>query len=122
MNEKIQMIIDWAKMSPSAFCDMIGIQRSALTHIMNGRNKPSLTLIEKILRKFPEINPDWLILDRGPMLREKTNSENQIDKNETNNNVNIKELKCTNFEQKIKSIILVFDDNTFDELIPRKKV
>lgn len=127
MIEKIKAIIEWSKMSPSGFCNTLGIQRSALTHILNGRNKPSLVLIEKILRKFPEISPDWLLLDKGPMLRKETTSQTLFN-NQTNiRNDEIHELNDlhktikTDHVEKTKRIILIYDDDTFLELVPKDR-
>ncbi|HOY30675.1 MAG TPA: hypothetical protein PKW80_02235 [Bacteroidales bacterium] len=56
-------------LTPSKFADEIGIQRSSMSHIMGGRNLPSLDLITKILKKYPDINSEWLIQGEGPMLK-----------------------------------------------------
>ena len=56
-------------MSSSAFADTIGISRSGLTHLLTGRNQPSLDVARKILAKFPEISTEWLIMGMGDMLR-----------------------------------------------------
>lgn len=50
--------------------EMLGIQASGISHIMNGRNKPSYDFLLKLLQRFPQLNPDWLILDKGPMYRD----------------------------------------------------
>ena len=46
----------------------IGIQRSALSHVMSGRNNPSLDFMLKIKSRFPEVNLDWLLLGNGEMI------------------------------------------------------
>lgn len=48
---------------------MLDVQPSGISHILAGRNKPSFDLVQKILRRFPKLNPDWLILDKEPMYR-----------------------------------------------------
>ncbi|MCU0417594.1 MAG: helix-turn-helix domain-containing protein [Cytophagaceae bacterium] len=50
-----------------AFADKIDVQRSSISHLMSGRNKPSLDFIQKVLTHFPDINPLWLIMGKGPM-------------------------------------------------------
>jgi hypothetical protein len=50
--------------------EILGIQASGISHIMSGRNKPSYDFLLKLLQRFPQINPDWLLLDRGPMYRD----------------------------------------------------
>ena len=56
-------------MNASQFSEMIGIQRAAISHILAGRNNPSLDVIKKILKSFSTINPDWLLSGEGPMRR-----------------------------------------------------
>jgi hypothetical protein len=50
--------------------EILGIQASGISHIMSGRNKPSYDFLQKLLQRFPQINPDWLLLDKGPMYRD----------------------------------------------------
>lgn len=66
---RIEKIIQTFEMADGQFAQEIGIQNSTLSHILNGRNRPSLDVIKKILRRFPEIDPDWLIFGHGSMLR-----------------------------------------------------
>lgn len=49
--------------------EMLGINPAGISHILAGRNKPGFDLLQKILRRFPRLNPDWLLLDEGPMYR-----------------------------------------------------
>lgn len=55
------------EIAPSAFADEIDIQRSSISHILSGRNNPSLDVVIKILSKYPEIKSDWLLTGKGPM-------------------------------------------------------
>lgn len=59
--ERIQTIMVTNKLTPAAFADRIGVQRSSVSHVLNGRNKPSLDFIEKILLEFPKVSATWLI-------------------------------------------------------------
>jgi transcriptional regulator with XRE-family HTH domain len=63
LNKKIEQIIIDKGMSPSYFADTVGMQRSSMSHILSGRNKPSLDIIQKILKIFPDIDRDWLLFD-----------------------------------------------------------
>ncbi len=69
MRERIEKIIKNEDISSSKFADIIGIQRSSISHILSGRNKPSLDVIQRILRKYPNINSEWLILGIGNMYK-----------------------------------------------------
>ena len=65
MIERIKQIMDMKKMSAAQFSEAIEIQRSSLSHVLSGRNKPSLDFMLKIKSSFPEINLDWLLLGEG---------------------------------------------------------
>ena len=69
MIERIRQTIEYSQLSASAFADTIGISRSGLTHLLTGRNQPSLDVARKILAKFPEISTEWLIMGMGEMFR-----------------------------------------------------
>lgn len=63
-------------MNASQFSDAIGIQRATISHILAGRNNPSLDIVMKILAKFPEISPDWLLSGKEPTRRLSENTGN----------------------------------------------
>lgn len=62
-------------LTQSRLAEMLEIQPASISHILAGRNKPGFDLLQKILRRFPRINPDWLLLDAPEIYREWT-SEN----------------------------------------------
>lgn len=65
LKERINYIIDYYSLTPSKFADLIGVQRSNISHILAGRNKPSLDFVLKVLEQFPGINSDWLVRGIG---------------------------------------------------------
>lgn len=70
MKERIEKILDSYNLSPSKFADELGIQRSGISHVLSGRNKPSLEFVQKVLIRFPEISSDWLVQGIGAMKKE----------------------------------------------------
>ena len=70
MKNRIAEIIEKEKLTSLKFANLIGIQPSAVSHILAGRNNPSMDVIQKILNTFRTINSDWLILGVGSMYRE----------------------------------------------------
>ena len=70
MKAKLQHLIKSEGLTASRFAEMLEIQPAGVSHILAGRNKPSFDLLQKILRRFPKINPDWLLLDSEQMYRE----------------------------------------------------
>ncbi len=81
MNERISRVISYSKLSPSEFADEIEVQRSSISHITSGRNKPSLDFLIKVKEVFPELSWDWLINGDGEMLIVKDEPE-EIKKSE----------------------------------------
>ena len=69
MIERMQLLMKINQLSAADLADKLGTERSGISHFLSGRNKPSLAFVIKLLEKFPEINPDWLIMGSGPMLR-----------------------------------------------------
>ena len=67
LNERISKIIEYSKLSSSEFADEIEAQRSSISHITSGRNKPSLDFLVKVKERFPELEWEWLITGEGEM-------------------------------------------------------
>ncbi len=63
--KRLQNIITFYSLSAATFADKIGVQRSSISHILSGRNKPSLDFIMKVLASFPEVNLYWLLNGTG---------------------------------------------------------
>lgn len=82
MKSRVAKIIKSEKLSSSKFADSIGVQRSSISHILSGRNKPSLDFIQKILTEYKNISSDWLLFGKGNMYKEgmsEKDSPNHID-------------------------------------------
>ncbi|KMQ67298.1 transcriptional regulator [Chryseobacterium sp. FH2] len=78
LNERISKVIEYSNLTSSEFADEIDVQRSSISHITSGRNKPSLEFIIKIKSRFPEILWDWLVTGEGEMLKSELREENKI--------------------------------------------
>ena len=68
LNSRVQKIINYSELSLSEFADEIGVQRSNISHVLSGRNKPSLDFLMKIKDRFPEVQWEWLIEGKGTMV------------------------------------------------------
>ncbi len=68
MKERLVLFLDYENLSPAKFADAINVQRSSISHILAGRNKPSFDFIQKTLTVFPYLNADWLITGKGQMI------------------------------------------------------
>ncbi|WP_299781069.1 helix-turn-helix transcriptional regulator [uncultured Formosa sp.] len=63
--KRLQKVIDYYGESASSFSEKIGVQRSSISHILSGRNKPSLDFVMKILTTYPEVELYWLLNGKG---------------------------------------------------------
>lgn len=75
MRKRLQELMDKEGISPARFAELVGVQRSSVSHILSGRNNPSLEFIQKILSAFPTISSDWLISGIGSIYR----TSNQVE-------------------------------------------
>ena len=67
MINRINLILRAKNITARQFAEEIGIQPSGMSHILGGRNNPSLEFISKVLRRYPEIDANWLLLGKGAM-------------------------------------------------------
>jgi transcriptional regulator with XRE-family HTH domain len=63
--KRLEYILEYYSLTASIFADTVGVQRSGLSHLMSGRNKPSLDFILKIVEAYPEVDIYWLLNGRG---------------------------------------------------------
>lgn len=104
LKDRIQNILIKNNLNASTFADRLKIQRSNLSHILSGRNKPSIDFIEKFIENFPDEDIIWLITG-------KTTTNKSIVKTETPTN-NLK--KNESIERKITRVITFYNDGTFE--------
>ena len=67
-SNRFTKVIEYSELTPAEFAEEIGVQRSSISHIISGRNKPSLDFITKIKTAFPDFEWNWLITGQGEML------------------------------------------------------
>lgn len=70
INKRVEQLVEKTSASKSAFSVATGISTVILSHISSGRNKVSLTAVEQILKAFPSVSSDWLVLGKGSMFRD----------------------------------------------------
>ncbi|HLW15306.1 MAG TPA: helix-turn-helix transcriptional regulator [Flavobacteriaceae bacterium] len=62
---RLKQLMDYYDLSASAFSDEIDFNRSTISHILSGRNKPSLDFVMKVLHRFPEVTISWFLYGKG---------------------------------------------------------
>lgn len=121
IQNRIKMVIKMHNLTASAFADKIGVQRSSVSHILTGRNNPSLDFIEKTLINFPRVNADWLIMGKvGGVESENLQLvQTTTHKDLKSKEVNTKETHIGQPEKRlIERVVIFYDDGTYEETIP----
>jgi len=129
ISERIILLIETLKLSPTEFAEKINVQRSGLSHIFSGRNKPSLEFIEKTNQIFPSVNIEWLIFGKGDMFKDTTVTTLPLfpdEKTEYSNSMRIKDSeiisdkkKIQNSEAFIEKVLFFYKDGSFKEYSPK---
>lgn len=70
INERIKALLVHYDMYNNAFSEKVGVNPSVIHNITKGRNAPSYDVLQKIIKAFPEVNPTWLLMDEGKMLKD----------------------------------------------------
>lgn len=93
MKDRIIQFLSENNLTSTKFADKIGVQRSSISHILSGRNKPSFDFIEKMLLAYPDLNAQWLITGKGNMFSNQPSvfnkSEDKMEENLTPRESNI---------------------------------
>lgn len=106
--DRFKYLMKLNNLTASSFADEIGVQRSSMSHILSGRNKPSLEFIQKVLVRFPKVSADWLIAGV-------TNTEKLDLPKDTPASTNKHTPTPSVSKGKIKKIVVFYNDNTFEE-------
>ncbi|MBG65871.1 MAG: transcriptional regulator [Flavobacteriales bacterium] len=93
MHLRLKEWMNYKGVKSSEFALKIGVNKATISHILSGRNKPSIDFIYKLLLNYPELDANWLVLGKGNML--------------INNEKNSK---------KIEKVIVLYEDSSFQEL------
>ncbi|WP_047546401.1 helix-turn-helix domain-containing protein [Psychroserpens sp. Hel_I_66] len=114
--KRLQKVIDFYGESASSFAEKIGVQRSSISHILSGRNKPSLDFVLKVLSSFPEVELYWLMNGKGQFPSAK--DEHKVEKfSEAKKIDNPKKEEVSNShvseEKKIERIVIFYTDGSF---------
>ena len=149
MKDRLLKFLREEKLSATKFADEIGVQRSSISHILSGRNKPSYDFIFKTLDKYANLNAEWIISGKGDMYKVETGhmaqeareqvlfdnkgkvKEKGVDEEKMAQNakerreIDIKEPVITSKEvtsnaKSIKKVIIFYSDGTFKEYSPEE--
>ncbi len=126
IKDRLQMVIKMNNLSNASFADRVGVQRSSISHIMAGRNKPSLDFIQKTLDAFPKVNAQWLITGKQSGKDKVVSySDNSTEPPENDHSTFQKEVVPNELsgtaEKEIERIVVFYKDGTFKDTFPNVK-
>ena len=97
MHSRLKYWMESEVLKSSELADIIGVNRATISHILSGRNKPSIDFLQKLLSNYPELNANWLISGVGDMKENQKQNEEKDSKS-------------------IGKVVVFYDDKSFDEL------
>ena len=97
MHSRLKYWMEMEALKSSELADIIGVNRATISHILSGRNKPSIDFLQKLLSSYPELNANWLISGVGDMKENQKQNEEKDSKS-------------------IGKVVVFYDDKSFDEL------
>lgn len=126
--KRLQEIINFYDLSAASFADSIEVGRSTISHLLSGRNKPSLDFVLKIEQKYPEVELYWLLNGKGKFPASSASSEKPPEKSsekKVSENTLVSSLGDFEIKQKIREnksnsgrliqkIVIFYEDGTFE--------
>ena len=117
MKDRIKEYMDYKSITAGELANILEVQRSNISHVLNGRNKPGASFIEKLLISFPDLNARWLMTGEGEMIYNYAVSENIVEgagkkvTEQFEKQVNYSEPK--NNDKLIDKVVVLYSDGTF---------
>lgn len=132
--DRFRYIMKLNQLTASAFADEIGVQRSSVSHVLSGRNKPGLEFIQKVLKTYPKVDANWLIngttkVDTGKATGElvffEESASDAADSSKTQSSLaeettkrqeesRVESENQSNSAKKVERIIVFYSDHTFE--------
>lgn len=112
INERIKSIMEHYSINATELANKLKVQRSGISHILSGRNKPGLDFLEKLLLHFTEISAEWLVTGQEEMVKAIELQSPPHPK------ANALETKQRNNDTSILKVIILYHDGSFSEFNP----
>ena len=105
--KRVKELVNSNNLNATSFSQKIGFQRSGVSHILSGRNKPSLDFITKIYLNFDNVSLNWLLFGNDNKSKQDIDISNTLEFNKSN----VKQIES----RKIKKIVFIYEDQSFEE-------
>lgn len=111
--KRLQKVIDYYGESASSFSEKIGVQRSSISHILSGRNKPSLDFVLKVMSSYPEVELYWLLNGKGEFPSQTNQTLPIPEKKQESASLP----KIDTADKSIDKIVIFYKDGTFKDFV-----
>lgn len=133
MKDRIKEYMDYKSISAGELAGRLDVQRSNISHILNGRNKPGAGFIEKLLLSYPDLNARWLLTGEGPMAEEADLKDSAVSNKPKSEAIqqeikhepivqeveqqqdNILDISGSDEPKELEKIVLLYTDGTFKD-------
>ena len=105
--ERVKEIVNSNNLNATSFSQKIGFQRSGVSHILSGRNRPSLDFITKIYLNFNNVSLNWLLFGNDNKSKSNPGMSNTLELKKPI----VKQIES----KKIKKIVFIYEDQSFEE-------
>ncbi len=109
--ERLSLLMKNHSLSASAFADAVGVQRSSISHLLSGRNKPSLEFVLKVVDRFPEVHLNWLLFGDEDLNTSPTSSKTTSTSKKEQVGVSP---QTPSYKKQIDRIIIFYEDGSFE--------
>lgn len=114
INHRIAEILKHYELSAASFADSIQVQRSSISHLLKGRNKPSLEFVTKLVHTYPEVDLYWLLYGKGDFPKKTVAPRaEEIDKERTGKVVS------RTSDTVVEKVLIFYRDGTFASYEPK---
>jgi len=125
ITDRVKQLLNHYGLTAAEFAERLNIQKSSISHLLSGRNKPSFSFISKLAKNFPEINLHWFITGEGDISNQPVQnikyanlSDNQKEPEPLPDSINSTQKKMTDNQKssvnhQVENIIMVFNNDTF---------
>ena len=145
MKERLLEFLKNENKSSAQFAEEIGVQASGISHILSGRNNPSLDFVLKMLEKYQYLSTDWLLFGKGSMYKEnkmlnlfdfdladnkesnEMQSKNEVPKVKIdyedvmkNKTMKVSAVSSDKITSDVVKIVWFYENNSFEEFFPRR--
>ena len=118
--ERIKEVMHRMSESPTSFADKLQVQRSSISHILSGWNKPSLDFVLKLLHAYPSISADYILFGTAVEKNEKHKIETDLVATDQTTTSSVPSgVTLSNRDKKLKQVVLLYDDGTFSTYLPQ---